>query len=139
MITLEHINLVVSDIKEALTFYQAAFPHWAVRGDGINEWSGKTRNWVHFGDDYQYIAFNDNGVDKNRDLSGHQVGLAHFAYVTSDLAGVIERLAQAGFSVDKEGAKDEYRSNVYFIDPSGYEVEFVQYHSDLPEHRNRYE
>jgi hypothetical protein len=41
--------------------------------------------------------------------------------------------------VDKEGAKDEYRSNVYFIDPSGYEVEFVQYHSDLPEHRNRYE
>lgn len=139
MITLEHINLVVSDIKEALTFYQAAFPHWGVRGGGINEWSGKTRNWVHFGDDYQYIAFNDNGVDKNRDLSGHQVGLAHFAYVTSDLTGVIERLAQAGFSVDKEGAKDEYRSNVYFIDPSGYEVEFVQYHSDLPEHRNRYE
>ena len=139
MMTLEHINLVVSNIKEALTFYQAAFPHWAVRGGGINEWSGKARNWVHFGDDYQYIAFNDNGVDKNRDLSGHQVGLAHFAYVTSDLAGVIGRLAQAGFSVDKEGAKDEYRSNVYFIDPSGYEVEFIQYHSDLPEHRNRYE
>lgn len=139
MITLEHINLVVSDIKQALTFYQAAFPHWAVRGGGINEWFGKPRNWLHFGDDYQYIAFNDNGVDENRDLTGHQVGLAHFAYVTSDLTGVIERLAQAGFSVDKEGPEDKYRTNVYFIDPSGYEVEFVQYNSDLPELRNRYE
>jgi len=138
MITLEHVNLVVSDIEKTLKFYQAAFPHWSVRGGGPGEWHGKPRNWVHFGDDYQYLTFNDDGVGENRDLTGHQVGLAHFAYVTSDLSGVIQRLAQAGFAVDKEGAKDKYRSNVYFIDPSGYEVEFVQYHSDLPELRNRY-
>lgn len=139
MITLEHINLVVIDIEKALTFYKAAFPHWAVRGGGTSKWYGTPRNWVHFGDDYQYIAFNDDGVGANRDLTGHQVGLAHFAFVTSDIKGVIERLARAGFAIDKEGADDKYRENVYFIDPNGYEVEFVQYLSDLPNERNRYE
>ncbi len=139
MLTLEHINLVVSDIEKTLTFYQAAFPHWTVRGGGASKWYGKPRNWIHFGDDYQYLAFNDDGVGNNRDLTGHQVGLAHFAFVTADIQSVIDRLAQAGFAIDKAGAEDEYRSNVYFIDPSGYEVEFVQYHNDIPALRNRYE
>tara|TARA_B110000467_G_C18190433_1_gene405776 strand:+ start:416 stop:832 length:417 start_codon:yes stop_codon:yes gene_type:complete len=138
MITLEHINLVVSDIEKSLKFYQAAFPHWSVRGGDKGEWHGKPRNWVHFGDDYQYIALNDNGVNENRDLTGHQVGLAHFAYVTSDLKGMVHRLAQAGFTIHKDGAEDEYRENVYYLDPDGFEVEFVQYHHDLPQFRNRY-
>lgn len=139
MITLEHINLVVEDIKQALDFYQAAFPHWRVRGGGEGKWYGKPRNWVHFGDDYQYIAFNDDGVGENRDLKGHQVGLAHFAFVTSDINSVIDRMTHAGYKIDKEGADNKYRSNVYFVDPNGYEVEFVQYHSDLPSKRNQYE
>jgi len=139
MITLEHVNLVVKDIEQTLAFYQAAFPHWTVRGGGKSEWYGKPRNWVHFGDDYQYLAFNDDGVGENRNLAGHQVGLAHFAFATNDIKGVIVRLAQAGFVVDKQGAEDAYRDNVYYVDPNGYEVEFVQYHSDLPEQRNRYD
>ena len=139
MITLEHVNLTVRDIKKTLAFYQAAFPHWSVRGGGISEWYGKPRNWVHFGDDYQYIAFNDGGTGENRDLTGHQIGLAHFAFVTSDIKGIIARLTQAGFPVDKLGAEDAHRENVYYVDPNGYEVEFVQYLSDLPSLRNRYE
>ncbi|GAA0812840.1 VOC family protein [Colwellia sp. D2M02] len=139
MIKLEHVNLVVTDIEKSLSFYKAVFPHWEVRGGGQGQWYGKSRNWLHFGDDSQYIALNDNGVGDNRDLTGHQVGLAHFAFVTDDLQGVINRLAQAGFAIDKNGAEDPYRENVYFIDCDGYEVEFVQYHSDLPNLRNRYE
>ncbi|MEC4727300.1 VOC family protein [Shewanella sp. D64] len=139
MIHLEHLNLVVTDIPTTLTFYQAAFPHWNVRGGGESNWHGKDRNWVHFGDDYQYLTFNDDGVGVNRDLTGHQLGLAHFAFVTSDLDGVIARLAEAGFVVDKEGAVDEFRQNVYYIDPDGYEIEFVQYLSDTPWQRNRYD
>ena len=135
---LEHLNLVVADINAELAFYRAAFPHWRERGSGQSTWSDKPRTWLHFGDDEQYLTFNDNGVGENRDLAGHQVGLAHFAFVTNDLEGVVERLAQAGFVKDKDGADDPYRTNVYFIDPAGYEVEFVQYHSDLPEERNRY-
>ncbi len=139
MLHLEHLNLVVKDIPKTLNFYQAAFPHWSIRGGGEGAWYGKKRNWVHFGDDYQYLAFNDDGEGNNRDLTGHQTGLAHFAFVTSDINAVISRLEKAGFKVDKDGAEDEFRKNVYYIDPNGYEVEFVQYLSDIPSLRNRYE
>ena len=138
MLHLEHLNLVVNDIPQTLSFYQAAFPHWAVRGGGQNDWYGKPRSWVHFGDDYQYLAFNDNGVGENRDLKGHQVGLAHFAFATNDIKGVITRLQEAGFEIAVDGAEDTYRENVYFIDQNGYEVEFVEYVSDIPSERNRY-
>ncbi|WP_105188015.1 VOC family protein [Pseudoalteromonas sp. T1lg48] len=133
---LEHVNLVVTDINEALRFYRAAFPYWQVRSKGESTWSGKPRNWLHFGDDYQYIALSDNGEGVNRDLEGHQPGLAHFAYVTQDIEGVIERLQHAGFAIAKDGVDNPYRRNGYFLDPAGFEVEFVQYLTDIPELRN---
>lgn len=136
MLHLEHLNLVVSDIPAALEFYQAAFPHWHVRDTGESEWHGKPRKWLHFGDDYQYLTFNDNGVGDNRDLSGHQTGLAHFAFVTDNIGALTGRLVAAGFTIDKPGADEPYRKNVYFIDPSGFEVEFVEYLSDIPQQRN---
>lgn len=136
MIQFEHVNLVVTDIEASLAFYRAAFPHWRVREQARGEWSGKPRTWVHFGDDYQYLAFGDNGEGSNRDLAGHQVGLAHFAFVTSNLSALIERLEGAGFSPAKSGAEEPHRRNIYYIDPAGFEVEFVQYLSDLPEERN---
>ena len=136
MIHLEHVNLVVTDIDEALKFYRAVFPHWRIRDQGKGEWYGKPRTWVHFGDDYQYLVFSDHGEGENRDLSGHQVGLAHFAFVTNNIDAVISRLAEAGFAIAKDGADEPYRRNIYFIDPDGFEVEFIQYLSDLPEERN---
>ncbi|MDN3680866.1 VOC family protein [Vibrio tapetis subsp. quintayensis] len=136
MIKLEHVNIVVKDIPEMLKFYQAVFPHWYVRDEGQGEWYGKPRNWLHFGDEYQYIALSDHGEGENRELSGHQVGLAHFAYVTNDIQSVIDRLTHVGFSVAKTGATEPYRKNVYFVDPSGFEVEFVEYLSDDPKLRN---
>ena len=136
MLYLEHLNLVVNDIPSALTFYQAAFPHWRVRDSGESEWYGKQRKWLHFGDDYQYLTFNDNGNGDNRDLTGHQTGLAHFAFVTGNIDAVIERLSAAGFPVAKDGADEPFRKNAYFIDPAGFEVEFVEYLSDIPEQRN---
>ncbi|GAA4882459.1 VOC family protein [Ferrimonas pelagia] len=138
MIRLEHVNLVVRDIDAMVRFYQAALPHWRIRGAGEDQWQGKPRRWLHLGDDYNYLTFNDNGEGTNRDLAGHSVGLAHFAYVVDDLASVIARLQAGGYAIAKPGAEDRYRQNVYFVDPAGFEVEFVQYCSDLPEQRNRY-
>lgn len=136
MIQLEHVNLVVSDIEAELKFYRAAFPHWRVRDQGQGEWYGKPRTWLHFGDDYQYLVFSDHGEGENRNLEGHSVGLAHFAYVTNNLDALIQRLVDAGFSVAKNGAEEPWRKNIYFIDPAGFEVEFVEYLSDLPAERN---
>ncbi len=133
---LEHVNLVVDDIQKMLHFYQAAFPEWRVRSQGEGIWSGKPRRWLHFGDDYHYLAFSDNGEGENRDLSGHQTGLAHFAYVTNNISVVIMSLEKAGYQIAKPGANNPFRKNVYFIDPAGFEVEFVEYLSDQPSERN---
>ena len=133
---LEHVNLVVKDIEAMLTFYRAVFPHWRIRDQGKGEWSGKPRTWLHFGDDYHYIAMSDHGEGDNRDLDGHQVGFAHFAYVTDNLDAVITRLQDAGFEIAKNGGDNPYRKNIYFLDPAGFEVEFVEYLTDIPELRN---
>ncbi|MCL6271943.1 VOC family protein [Sansalvadorimonas sp. 2012CJ34-2] len=136
---LEHLNLVVSDLEKSLKFYKAAFPHWHVRGGGEGEWYGKPRKWIHFGDDYNYLAFSDHGEGTNRDLTGAQVGVAHFAFITNDLQALKARLAESGFQPSKDGADSPYRNNIYYIDPDGFEVEFVEYLSDIPEQRNHYD
>ena len=136
MIRIEHINLVIKDMKKSLEFYRAAFPHWQVRAEGGYELRGQPKSWIHFGDDYQYLAFSDYGEGENRDLEGEQVGLAHFAFVVNDLDALMKRLSQAGFDVDKDGADEPFRKNIYYIDPDGFEVEFVEYLSDLPTERN---
>lgn len=71
----------------------------------------------------------------NCDLSGNQVGLAHFAYVTNNLNAVIARLKHAGFAISKEGAVNPFRKKFYYIHPAGFEVEFVEYMSDVPSER----
>ena len=137
MIQIEHINLVINNLDRSLAFYRAAFPHWHIRAKGGGHWYGKPRVWVHFGDDYQYLALNEFGEGENRDLTGHTVGLAHFAFVVSNIDATIERLQQAGFAISNPGAEEPHRRNVYFIDPDGFEVEFVEYSSDLPAERNQ--
>lgn len=139
MIHLEHLNLIVRDMNETLAFYQAAFPHWKIRGQGTGEWFGTFRRWLHFGDDYQYLTFNDNGLGQNRNLASNDMGLSHFAFVTNNLEALMTRLEEAGFETDKNGTEARFRKNCYYLDPNGYEVEFVEYLSDVPAERNLYE
>ena len=77
-------------------------------------------------------------VRENRKLDGSLIGLAHFAFVVDNLQSLIKRLEDAGFSVSNTGADEPYRKNCYFIDADGFEVEFVEYLSDLPAERNLY-
>lgn len=136
MLQLEHLNLVVRDMQQTLAFYRAAFPHWKVRAEGEGNWYGTQRNWIHFGDDYQFLSFNDKGTGENRDLETNRLGLSHFAFVTQNLQSLVARLENAGFTPTQSGGDGNYRKNRYFIDPNGYEVEFVQYLTDIPEQRN---
>lgn len=136
MLQLEHVNLVITNLEKSLAFYRAALPHWRVRDRGEGDWNGKPRTWLHLGDDYQYIAMSDHGEGPNRDLEGHQTGFAHFAFVTNNLQALIDRMAKAGYQPSKPGSDNSYRDNIYYEDPDGFEVEFVQYHSDQPIERN---
>ena len=38
--------------------------------------------------------------------------------------------------MDHPGPDEPHRRNVYFVDPDGMDVEFVEYLSDLPAERN---
>lgn len=138
MLYLEHLNLVVRDISQALAFYQAAFPDWRIRGEGRSTWRGKPRRWLHFGDDYLYLALSDHGESNIRDNSGFEVGLSHFAFVTDELEQVTQRLADAGFIGEKGDGAPGTRNNTYFIDADGYEIEFVEYLTKTIEKRNDY-
>ncbi|WND03716.1 VOC family protein [Temperatibacter marinus] len=136
MVRLEHVNFVVKNMEKTLDFYQAAFPHWQVRTTGEAEWYGVPRTWLHFGDDVTYLAFNSPGKGVPRDLKTLSVGLMHIAFEVTGLHSLIQRLIDAGYPVDSDGSHTEYRRNVYFIDPDGVEVEFVEYLTDDPRLRN---
>ena len=136
MIRLEHVNMVVQDMAASVHFYQTAIPHWQIRLSGEDQWNGKPRRWLHLGDDYQFLTLNDNGEGDNRSLQGHQVGLAHFGIETSALEALLVRMKAAGYEPRQVGQQG-CRQNAYFIDPAGFEVEFVQYSADDPGQRNQ--
>jgi len=139
MVRFEHANLVVSDIEATLDFILTAIPHWSVRGQGNMEWHGKPRRWLHVGDDDYYVTLNDDGEGENRDLTGHQPGLAHLGFVVDDLDGIVARLQAKGHRIDIEGPEHPFRRNIYFLDPAGFQFEFVEYLSDDAGERNRYD
>ena len=136
---IEHINLVVRDIEPTLEFLKIAFPHWEIRGSGQSDWYGKPRTWLHFGEDDSYIALSDNGEGAGRDLTGHKPGLAHIGFVVDDLDGIMARYAAKGIAPSVDLTEIPARKNVYYVDPAGIELEFVQYLSDLPAERHNYD
>jgi len=135
---LEHANIVVRRLEPTLAFLKAAFPEWGVRGEGDGERRGKPRRWLHFGDDDFYLTLNDNGEGAQRDLAGHEPGLAHIGFVVPALNDVVKRLARAGYEPSLLGPEHPHRRNVYFIDGEGLEFEFVEYLTDIPSQKNLY-
>lgn len=138
MCRLEHVNLVVRDVKRTLSFLQAAFPSWKIRGRGNGEWYGKKRAWLHVGDDDTYITLNQGSDDANRYLKGNAPGLAHMGFCVDDLEAVSSRLLQRGYEITTMGAEHPYRKTLYFVDPAGFEFEFIQYLSSDPLKKNMY-
>ena len=138
MIRLEHVNLVVKDLNATLEFIQTAFPDWDVRGRGESEWYGKKRQWLHVGTNDTYITLNEGSDGSNRDLTGHSPGLAHIGFSVDDVDDISHRLQAEGYEIATIGADHPYRKTIYFIDPAGFEFEFIQYLSEKPEEKNMY-
>ncbi len=138
MIRLEHVNLVVNNIEATLDFLQTAFPKWRVRGQGDSEWYGIKRHWLHVGTDDYYVTLNEGNDEANRDLKSQSPGLAHIGFCVADIDSICERLQNKGYDIATIGADHPYRKTVYFIEPAGFEFEFIQYLSDEPQHRNQY-
>jgi len=133
-IYLEHANITVNDLREAIKFFTTAFPHFKIRGQGND-----LREWVHLGDETTYIALNqatsaEQQVVKNYDGAG----INHIGFVVPNVEEIAHNLLQEGYKRDYPKAIEKYRIRDYFADHDGNQYEFVQYLSELPEEKNKY-
>ncbi|MCL6293586.1 VOC family protein [Jejuia spongiicola] len=131
---LEHANITVNDLQEAIKFFQTAFPHFKIRGGG-----NEMREWVHLGDDDTYIAINqaklsDLKVDKNYD----KIGINHLGFVVPNVEEIANNLLSNGYKRDFPKEVEQFRIRDYFADVDGNQFEFVQYLSDKTEEKNSY-
>lgn len=131
---LEHANITVNNLQEAIKFFQTAFPHFKVRGGGNDR-----REWVHLGDDTTYIALNkakqdDLKVDKNYD----KIGINHLGFVVPNVEEIADNLLKNGYKRDFPKEVEQFRIRDYFADADGNQYEFVQYLSDVPAEKNSY-
>jgi catechol-2,3-dioxygenase len=137
MIRLEHANLVVIDIQPTLEFLLTAFPNWQVRGGSIKT-DQTQRNWLHVGDDDNYLTLNDGAVGQNRDLDSNTPGLAHLGFEVTNLNSIVDRLTAKGFAIAIAGRDHPYRKSVYFCEPAGFQFEFIEYNSKKTDEKNMY-
>lgn len=131
---LEHANISIRNIDEAIRFITTAFPEFAIRGRG--EVDGQP--WVHIGTESSYLALNEyNGEAPT--ASGFGGGpLNHLGFVIDDAAGLAERMQAAGYREGFVAPPHRYRIRKYFLDGDGIEWEFVQYLTDDLSLQNEY-
>ncbi len=133
-IYLEHANITVNNLQEAIKFFQTAFPHFKIRGGG-----NELREWVHLGDEETYIAINqavqtDLKVDKNYDT----IGINHLGFVVEDVETIAANLLSNGYKRDYPKQIEQFRIRDYFADADGNQFEFVQYLSEIVQEKNSY-
>ena len=109
-----------------------------MRGQGESEWYCKNRNWLHVGTDDYYITLNDEAEGENRNLRGYSPGLSHIGFCVEDVEELSERLQAASYEIATIGADHPFRKTIYFIDPEGFEFEFIEYLSEVPSEKNMY-
>lgn len=131
---LEHFNITVNDLQEAIRFFQTAFPHFKIRGGGKN-----MREWVHLGDDTTYIAINQAELDDKKAHNSYDtIGVNHLGFVVEDVAEIANNLLSTGYQRDYPKQEERFRIRDYFADADGNQFEFVQYLSEVPEEKNSY-
>ena len=135
---LEHANLVVRNIDEALRFLETAFPDFGIRGEG-KSWTGA--RWVHVGNDETYIALNEMQAEPAEKWVpyGGKPGTNHLGYEVDDVEALRARLAAAGYEDSTFPNNHPHRRRVYFHDDDGNDWEFVEYSTDDRAERNDYE
>jgi catechol 2,3-dioxygenase-like lactoylglutathione lyase family enzyme len=133
-IYLEHANITVNDLKKATHFFQTAFPHFKIRGGGI-----ENKEWIHLGDDVTYLALNQAmDLGKKFEKNYSKIGVNHIGFVVDDVEEITNRLLKAGYERDYPKEVEKFRIRDYFADADGNQYEFVQYLSNKIEEKNSF-
>ena len=136
-IRLDHANLQVRDIDATVHFLRTAFPEFRIRGEGLTTQGWR---WVHVGNEETYVNLThapDPPLEDRAPYSG-KPGLNHLGFEVDDVVGLRERLRKAGYRESTVPNDHPHRSRVYFLDRSGQDWEFVEYHSRVAADRNDY-
>lgn len=119
---LEHVNLTVSDLDRAVSFYRDLFD-FEIRWEGT---IADGRRAAHVGDRTHYLALFETTEPGRASTDYGEVGMNHFGFVVDSLQAMKERLRSLGVTPHSEQAYDPGR-HLYFLDPDGIEVELVEY------------
>lgn len=125
-VRLEHALLTVRSVERSLAFYRLLFPLWTIRWDGRSQGMGA---WVHWGPpggrQPGYLSLSEAGdPDAKRQPDG-SITVDHVGFSHPDVAGLVERLASVGIAPSDRTEDARFR-RVYFKDPDGHKLEFVQ-------------
>ena len=131
----EHANVTVSNIDDAIQFIQTAIPEFKVRHRGETQY-----RWCHIGTDNSYIALQEMLAREQTDRAPYlDVGINHIGLVVNDVDQVKQRLLSDGYQQNDIGEENPYRKRIYFYDRSGVEWEFIQYLTQDSTKKNSYE
>jgi len=133
---LEHANISVQDLDEAIKFLRTAFPHFEIRGSGKDQ-SGHLK-WVHIGTEDTYLALQRTDARSPDKILYESPGVNHLGFVVPDVSSLAQRLLTAGYKRSFEADPHPFRKRDYFMDNEGNDYEFVQYYSEKNEERNDY-
>lgn len=121
---LEHALLDVRDLDGSLGFYRALLPDWIVRWDGVTLEGAR---WVHFGPPGEgqpgYLSLYE--TPDAPDAADSGVRIEHVGFAHPEVDGLVARLAALGIRPSDRVDDGRYR-RVYFVDPDGHDLEFVQ-------------
>jgi catechol 2,3-dioxygenase-like lactoylglutathione lyase family enzyme len=131
---LEHANLTVRDLDEAIRFLRTAIPEFSVRHRDI----ANGREWAHVGNAETYIALTAAPERAGRPEAYEKLGVNHIGFVVEDARAVARALREAGFREGMKADPHPYRHRIYFHDADDNEWEFVEYFTDRLEQRNDY-
>jgi catechol 2,3-dioxygenase-like lactoylglutathione lyase family enzyme len=116
---LEHALVDVQNLEKSLQFYRSLLPGWGVR------WEGQT--WIHFGPsgDGQpgYLSLYETPAAGQAEGDG--VRIEHLGFAHPDVEGLVKRVAALHLWPTDTVDDGKYR-RVYFVDPDGHTLEFVQ-------------
>lgn len=138
MTTIEHLNITVPSIQEALKFINIVAKDFKVRFEGEYPTG---RKWVHVGNDTFYIALQEPSIEdyKSRVQTYNNVGINHIGLVVQNIDEIDKELMAEGYEKLDDFNHEEFRKRKYFLDGSGIEWELIEYLSEAPSQKFKYD
>jgi len=139
MTRIEHVNITVPDIEEAISFLKILAPDFEVRKD---EEPSNSYRWTHIGNEAYYFALQEPHLDadsKKQLQTYKNYGINHVALVVSNIQEIEEKLLDSGYNRGIDTPIEKHRKRAYYYDKAGFEWELVEYLSEKTNEKYLYE